>query len=128
MNASNAPLYVVDGVVWDAANMSGDAEYPTNPLNTLNPSDIASMTILKDAASSSLYGSRGANGDVVITTKQGKQGQKVNYTVDVQFGVSRIFKASKPDLVNREEFIDLWLEGECIIRFRGKQVKNFSTK
>ena len=125
MNASNAPLYVVDGVVWDAANMSGDAEYPTNPLNTLNPSDIASMTILKDAASSSLYGSRGANGVIVITTKQGKQGQKVNYTVDVQFGVSRIFKASKPDLVNREEFIDLWLEGEMHYQIQRKAGKKF---
>lgn len=120
MNASNAPLYVVDGVVWDESNMSGDSEYPTNPLNTLNPSDIASMTILKDAASSSLYGSRGANGVIVITTKQGKQGKKVNYTVDMQFGVSKIFKASKPDLVNREEFIDLWLEGEMHYQIQRK--------
>lgn len=120
MNASNTPLYVVDGVVWDGGNMSGDSEYPTNPLNTLNPSDIASMTILKDAASASLYGSRGANGVIVITTKQGKKAQKVNYTVDAQFGVAKLFKASKPDLVNREEFIDLWLEGEMHYQIQRK--------
>lgn len=120
MNASNAPLYVVDGVVWDASNMTGDSEYPTNPLNTLNPSDIASMTILKDAASSSLYGSRGANGVIVITTKQGQKNQKVNYTIDMQFGFSKIFNASKPDMVNRDEFIDLWLEGEMHYQIQRK--------
>ena len=90
MNASNAPLYVVDGIVWDAANMSGSAEFPTNPLNTLNPSDIASMTVLKDAASASLYGSRGANGVIVITTKQGQIGKRPQYTVDMQFGFQNI--------------------------------------
>ncbi len=112
MNASNAPLYVVDGIVWDAANMSGSAEFPTNPLNTLNPSDIASMTVLKDAASASLYGSRGANGVIVITTKQGQIGKRPQYTVDMQFGFSKIFEASKPELVNGKEFTELWLEGE----------------
>ncbi|TAJ11519.1 SusC/RagA family TonB-linked outer membrane protein [Marinilabiliaceae bacterium JC017] len=112
MNASNAPLYVVDGVVLEAGNMSGDSQFASNPLNTINPSDIKSMTVLKDAASASLYGSRGANGVIVITTKQGKKSDKPQYSVDVQMGVSEIFNASKPDMVNKDEFMDLWLEGE----------------
>ncbi|MBI9060945.1 MAG: TonB-dependent receptor [Marinilabiliaceae bacterium] len=112
MNASNAPLYVVDGIVLETGNMSGDSDYATNPLNTLNPSDIKSITVLKDAASASLYGSRGANGVIVITTKKGRKSEKTQYSVDMQMGVSNIFKASKPDLVNKDEFMELWLEGE----------------
>lgn len=112
MNASNSPLYVVDGIVWEASSMSGSSGYATNPLNTLNPSDIKSVTVLKDAASASLYGSRGANGVIVITTKQGKKTDKPQYSLDVQMGFSKIFNASKPDMVNKDEFMELWLEGE----------------
>lgn len=71
MNASKQPLYVVDGVIWDLDNVSGTDMSVNNPLNALNPSDIESTTILRDAASASLYGSRGANGVIVITTKKG---------------------------------------------------------
>ncbi|MBS2213333.1 TonB-dependent receptor [Carboxylicivirga mesophila] len=120
MNASNAPLYVIDGVIMDVSNMSGSSDYATNPLNSINPSDIKSMTILKDAASASLYGSRGANGVIVITTKQGRNTDKPQYSVDVQMGVSQIFNASKPDLVNKDEFMELWLEGEMHYQVRRK--------
>lgn len=112
MNASNAPLYVIDGVIMDVSNMSGNNDYATNPLNSINPSDIKSMTILKDAASASLYGSRGANGVVVITTKQGRATDKPQYSLDVQMGVSKPFYGSKPDLVNKDEYMELWIEGE----------------
>ncbi len=120
MNASNAPLYVIDGVIMDVSNMSGNSEYATNPLNSINPSDIKSMTVLKDAASASLYGSRGANGVVVITTKQGRASDKPQYSVDAQMGVSELFNASKPDLVNKDEFMELWLEGEMHYQVRRK--------
>jgi len=120
MNASNAPLYVIDGVIMDIASMSSSSQYATNPLNSINPSDIKSMTILKDAASASLYGSRGANGVIVITTKQGRETDKPQYSVDVQLGVSEIFNASKPDLVNKDEFMELWLEGEMHYQVRRK--------
>lgn len=73
MNASNQPLYVVDGVIWDMENVSGTSMSANNPLNALNPSDIESTTILRDAASASLYGSRGANGVIVITTNYPKR-------------------------------------------------------
>ncbi len=112
MHASKDPLYVVDGMVWDLMNLSGDDEYPINPLNTINPQDIVNITVLKDAASASLYGSRGANGVIVITTKQGSGNGKTRYTLDAQLGLSSLFSGAKPDLVNADEFTDLWVEGE----------------
>ncbi len=118
MNASNSPLYVIDGVIMDVSNMSGNSNYAINPLNSINPSDIQSMTVLKDAASASLYGSRGANGVIVITTKQGKQTDKPQYSIDFQAGVATSFNASEPDLVNADEFTELWLEGEMHYQVR----------
>ncbi|MEO6136282.1 MAG: TonB-dependent receptor [Ginsengibacter sp.] len=82
MNASNEPLYVIDGVpvVSGSSGQLSDYIYATNNvMNTINPNDIESITILKDAAASSLYGSRAANGVVVINTKKGKAGKpKIN--------------------------------------------------
>lgn len=78
MNASNEPLYVIDGVPATAGGSGqlGDYIYTSNNvLNTLNPADIESVTVLKDAAAASLYGSRAANGVVLITTKRGKIGK-----------------------------------------------------
>lgn len=80
MNASNEPLYVIDGVpaVSGNAGQLNDYTYSTNNImSSINPADIESITVLKDAAASSLYGSRAANGVVLITTKRGKQGRPV---------------------------------------------------
>ncbi|MGM9802975.1 MAG: SusC/RagA family TonB-linked outer membrane protein [Muribaculaceae bacterium] len=80
MNASNEPLYVIDGVPvvnGDVGQMSGYTYSTNNVMNSLNPEDIESISVLKDAAASSLYGSRAANGVVLITTKKGKQGRTV---------------------------------------------------
>lgn len=77
MNASNEPLYVVDGVPIISGGTGQMSDYLSNSNNvmsTINPSDIASITVLKDAAASSLYGSRAANGVILITTKSGKIG------------------------------------------------------
>ena len=74
LNAGKDPLIIVDG-----APYSGD-------LNSLNPSDVESMTVLKDAASSALYGARGANGVVIITTKTAKKGQDAKVTFDAKWG------------------------------------------
>ncbi|EIY57805.1 SusC/RagA family TonB-linked outer membrane protein [Bacteroides salyersiae CL02T12C01] len=76
INASSAPLYVVDGVPFDGS------------VNSINPDDIASMTVLKDAASAALYGSRGANGVIIITTKQGQTDSKTTVNVKASFGGS----------------------------------------
>ena len=78
MNASNEPLYVIDGVPANSGNTGQMSDYvysSNNVMNTLNPSDIESITVLKDAAASALYGSRAANGVIMITTKKGKIGR-----------------------------------------------------
>ncbi len=80
MNAGNEPLYVVDGVPVSSGNtgqMSGELYSTNNIMNTLNPEDIESISVLKDAAASSLYGSRAANGVILITTKKGQIGKPV---------------------------------------------------
>jgi len=78
ISASNDPLYVVDGVplqneqtVANGPSMGFDAALPRSPLNTINPSDIESITVLKDASATAIYGSRGANGVILIQTKRG---------------------------------------------------------
>ena len=81
ISAGSAPLYVVDGV-----------PYPSGNIDNINPSDIESMTVLKDAASNALYGARGANGVIMITTKKAKRGEAV-VTLDAKVGVNT--KASK---------------------------------
>ena len=82
------PLYVVDGVPFgggvESSGRFGDSEL--NPLALINPADIASMEILKDASATAIYGSRGANGVIIITTKSGSTGRtRVSYSSD--FGV-----------------------------------------
>ncbi|WP_353140076.1 TonB-dependent receptor [Pseudopedobacter sp.] len=97
ITGNNAPLYVIDGMPVNdaaaigAAGVGGATNNPNNrnPLNSLNPSDIASIEILKDASSTAIYGARGANGVVLITTKRGKEGKlTVNY--NVTFGEQQV--------------------------------------
>ncbi|MBR2395751.1 MAG: TonB-dependent receptor [Bacteroidaceae bacterium] len=98
VNASNEPLYVVDGFIYfkDAATGStglGAIEGSLNPLATINPNDIESIEVLKDVSATAIYGSRGANGVILITTKKGSLGQEkseINYGYSI--GVSRIAK------------------------------------
>ncbi len=75
ISSSNEPLYVIDGIPVVGENISNLAGSTSNPLAALNPNDIASVTILKDAAAASLYGSRAANGVILITTKSGQDGK-----------------------------------------------------
>ena len=108
VNASNEPLYVIDGFIYfkDAANSGtglGAIESSLNQLSTINPGDIESVEVLKDVSATAIYGSRGANGVILVTTKQGKAGAGkavINYTYD--FGVSNITK--KLDLMNASEW------------------------
>ena len=94
LNASSEPLYVIDGVATTSTNYSknaSDANTTTSILSSINPQDIESITVLKDAAGASLYGSRAANGVVIITTKNGKAGQgHVNFNAAV--GMSSVPK------------------------------------
>ncbi|GAB3307345.1 TonB-dependent receptor [Hymenobacter humi] len=78
VSASNQPLYVIDGIPATSTDVGSDTE-PLNPIADLNPNDIESITILKDASSAAIYGSRASNGVILVNTKKGRQGQtKVN--------------------------------------------------
>ena len=87
INAGNEPLYIVDGVQINNSTvaLNGSTGTQTNPLNFLNPNDIESIEILKDASAAAVYGARAGNGVVLITTKRGKMG-KSNFTANVYWG------------------------------------------
>ena len=105
VRSNNNPLFVVDGVPLDGGTTSSlDSDRPPrNPLNFLNPSDIESISILKDASSTAIYGSRGANGVVIITTKSGKTSGPGVLEFSSSVSISSV--ARKFDLLNREEFL-----------------------
>ena len=98
INASSDPLYVVDGVIWEGGG-----------LDAINPNDIETMDILKDASSTAIYGTRGSNGVIIITTKKGKLGQKPTVAYDANISVSTL--ARKIDVLNSEEFMQVWDTG-----------------
>lgn len=85
LSASNAPLYVINGVP-----ITGGISGMRNPLNTINPNDIASITILKDASATAIYGSRASNGVIIITTKEGRIGQPIRVSYSANFSYQRI--------------------------------------
>lgn len=93
INSGTAPLYILDGI----AISSGD-------FNTINPADIESISVLKDASSTSIYGARAANGVIVITTKRGRMANKPNITYRMQVGFSQLAKGNW-DLMNTAERI-----------------------
>ena len=109
ITGNSEPLYVIDGFPIEndiegssVGNGGRDRTTPPNPLSTLNPSDIESISILKDASSTAIYGARGANGVVIITTKQGR-GTRPQFTFDYYTGFQNV--AKKYDLLNAEEYI-----------------------
>jgi TonB-dependent starch-binding outer membrane protein SusC len=98
VNASNEPLYVIDGVPLPEG---GGLSAGRNPLNFINPDDIARMSVLKDAASTAIYGSRGANGVVIIETKTGAM-RGPQFTYSGSYSTSRITR--EPDLLSADQF------------------------
>lgn len=101
LNASNDPLIVLDGVPLEQGGISGNS---SNFLSMINPSDIESMTVLKDASSTAIYGSRASNGVIIITTKKGQQG-----TVKVNFNTTNSLqtRAQMVDMLSRDEFVNV---------------------
>jgi TonB-linked SusC/RagA family outer membrane protein len=106
ISAGNEPLYVVDGMIINNGNLSNNGA-PTNALADINMNDIESITFQKDAAAAALYGSRGSNGVVIITTKRGKSG-KTSFTANFQMG------SSKPtgirEFLNSDQYVELFRE------------------
>jgi iron complex outermembrane receptor protein len=109
VRANNSPLFVVDGIPLSGGGTapSGDTGFGgtavKNPLNFLNPQDIASMSILKDASATAIYGSRGANGVVIITTKSGKSGGQGILEFNSTLSVAT--PANTFDLLNRSQYL-----------------------
>ena len=105
VNASNAPLYILDGIA-------------VGSMKDINPSDVASIEVLKDASSSAIYGARGANGVVLITTKQGNAA-KPTFNFEASYGLQRIDKTY--DVMNRDEYIAYasWAKNQAYLRSGG---------
>lgn len=113
LNSGTQPLYVIDGVPVTAGTMGmRSAENQTlSPLSTLSPADIESMTVLKDATATSIYGARAANGVIVITTKKGRSG-KLQANLTVKLGMEMkpsIPKSYRP--LNADRYTELQVEG-----------------
>ena len=100
LNASNDPLIVIDGLAMDNDGIKG----MSNPLSLVNPNDIETFTVLKDASATAIYGSRASNGVIIITTKKGSAGSapKVSYDGNVSFGKLR----KKLDVMTGDEYRD----------------------
>jgi TonB-linked SusC/RagA family outer membrane protein len=109
----NEPLYIIDGVPYSSevigyGNTTSGIPTATSPLNSINPNDIESIEVLKDADATAIYGSRGANGVVLISTKKGKAG-KTNVTVSASSGIGKVTKMI--DLMNTEEYLEMRRQG-----------------
>ena len=111
VRSNNNPLFVVDGVPLSGADTSPSSgntgigtSTSSNPLNFLNPNDIESISVLKDASATAIYGSRGANGVVIITTKTGRGSQGGVFEFSSNLSIST--PANEYDLLNREQFLD----------------------
>jgi len=104
INASTTPLYVIDGIPLETGTY-GYTGFSTDLLSTLNPEDVESLTILKDAAAASLYGSRAANGVVLITTKKGKSG-KTKFNFKATFGSSKTAMDKVYQPMSSEQYLD----------------------
>lgn len=120
INGSKSPLYVIDGVVMKADDDMNYYGKSQSVLSTLNPDDIESMTVLKDAAAASLYGSRAANGVVIITTKSGKEGKtRVSYNGEIgwnKMAVDQYNTMGASDYISyaRESLANYYMEYEGV--------------
>jgi TonB-linked SusC/RagA family outer membrane protein len=104
VGAGDDPLYVIDGFP-----LSPGFDQYSNPLSTINPDDIENISVLKDAASTAIYGSRGSNGVILITTKRAKKGES-SVTVNTSTGIQSILSQSKLKVMNATEFAQWRLE------------------
>ncbi len=114
INASSSPLYVIDGIPVQSGAVSptnfGNDGQSSNIMSTINPNDIASISVLKDASATAIYGSRGANGVIIITTKGGKSGKaKINFSA--QTGFSNNAYNNLQESLNAAQYKDLFITG-----------------
>ena len=107
LNANSEPLWIVDGVPiyvgTDTGSVPGTS-YTVSPMSFINPDDIESITVLKDAATTSIYGADGANGVILVTTKQSKGDGKLHVSASMKYGVSAVDKSTRMKLLNAEQW------------------------
>lgn len=127
LNSGTQPLYVIDGMPIDSDTDENSINYGTNnavdPMAALNPADIESVTVLKDAAATAIYGSRAANGVIVITTKKGKEG-KFNINLDIKQGFVTMAN-NNMDFANAEQTMNLFTDGYTA-RYGGDWQENYN--
>lgn len=107
--ASNEPLWILDGTpifTGDRTNQVTGMSASISPLSFLNPNDIESITVLKDASATSIYGANGANGVILVTTKKGKKGES-KFRFSTQFGISKINESTRFKVLNADQYMDL---------------------
>jgi TonB-dependent starch-binding outer membrane protein SusC len=107
INSSNAPLYVVDGIPMEQTFRSDISGSTSNVLSGINPTDIQSIDVLRDAEATAIYGAQGANGVILVTTTQGREGA-TEFTASLKSGVHQIHK--KYDLMSGPEFVEFMME------------------
>ncbi len=121
ISLSSYPLFVIDGIPVTAGDVSSNTTVPNNPLADINPADIESIDVLKDAASTSIYGSRGANGVILVTTKRGKEGAaRVSYEGWVGF----TSPVRLPKLLEAEDFMMIKNEAQLNRKILSGQENN----
>lgn len=132
LSSSADPLYVIDGVqivAYDisiAATGGGSLGYNVSPLSNINPSDIESIEVLKDAAATAIYGARGANGVIIVTTKSGKEGKT---KIDFSYTAGITTPAHEIKMLNGQQYVQLYQEAyrnDSIAHVPGAQ--NFKTR
>ncbi|MEO9805111.1 MAG: TonB-dependent receptor [Reichenbachiella sp.] len=120
---NNQPLWVIDGIPMVLTNnftATSTSTDESNPLMGINPNDIESIDVLKDASAAAIYGARAANGVIIVTTKRGKKGERMTLSYDGYTGISQVRK--KWDVLNTEQYIDLHdeLGSSDFSQFRGQ--------
>ncbi|MEM6524788.1 MAG: TonB-dependent receptor [Bacteroidota bacterium] len=108
INSGNDPLIIIDGV--QVASLGGTTQASQNPLNSINPNDIESIDILKDAAASAIYGAQAANGVIVVTTKSGNKGGQTKIDITYQEGINEPFNLY--DVLNAQQYADVRAQQE----------------
>jgi len=124
ISASNEPLYVIDGVPVVSQNLGTTGNEPTNPLADINPADIESVEVLKDASAAAIYGSRASNGVIIITTKRGQEGA-TQFSFSSQVGFSE--PSNTVDFLDREQYITLFQRAYDNVADDDGNLGNFSS-
>lgn len=109
LSASNEPLWIIDGTpIYQGGhtNLIPGMSYSISPLSFIDPADIASITVLKDASATSIYGSDGANGVILVTTRQGKEGA-TRVDINMRYGIARIDASTAPKVLNGKQYLML---------------------